>query len=370
MHLTLQEALSIYPLSEAKLVAGAQGTSRILKSINIMDAPDIADWVKAGEMVFTTGFLFKDRPDEAIALIHRLNHRGCVGIGIKLGRFWENIPEEVIDEANKIQFPILVLPFEFTFSDQMKALFHAEYEKNTKILQNVLDKQKRLMQYALRKNEFEDIFHTIEEVLEYPIAVISARGHLFYNTSDWPEKAILSGMPWKNIHHWVTTQYGSCFRIPLIQNENCSGFLLIMINTSKGIKEEEALFHQAAEILAYHLGKSYQDYVNQTVQNELGRLMKLYLQRQIPIERLMEHAKQKGFEFMDHPYQCVFIRSSYNSSETLMETVMQQVRQQLEYHPEMRKYEVQHFDLDEGIFSIYSFPNEKSGTRELAKIFA
>ena len=38
MHLTIREALSIYPLSEAKLVAGKQGESRIVKSVNVMDA--------------------------------------------------------------------------------------------------------------------------------------------------------------------------------------------------------------------------------------------------------------------------------------------------------------------------------------------
>lgn len=39
MHLTVEEALSIYPLSEAKLIAGSKGKHRIVKSINVMDAP-------------------------------------------------------------------------------------------------------------------------------------------------------------------------------------------------------------------------------------------------------------------------------------------------------------------------------------------
>lgn len=49
MHLTVEEALSIYPLSEAKLIAGSKGKHRIVKSINVMDAPDISDWIKEGK---------------------------------------------------------------------------------------------------------------------------------------------------------------------------------------------------------------------------------------------------------------------------------------------------------------------------------
>ncbi|MFH5184458.1 PucR family transcriptional regulator ligand-binding domain-containing protein [Paenibacillus sp. TAB 01] len=87
MHITVEQALSIYPLSEGKLIAGTEGTSRIVKSVNVMDAPDITDWIKDGEMLFTTAYLMKDNPEEAIQLLRTLNKRGSAGLGIKLGRF-------------------------------------------------------------------------------------------------------------------------------------------------------------------------------------------------------------------------------------------------------------------------------------------
>lgn len=92
MQLTVKEALQVYPLSEAKLVAGGEGTSRMMKSVNVMDAPDIADWIKSGEMLFTTAFIMKDSETDALRLMRRLNERGCAGLGIKLGRFWQSIP--------------------------------------------------------------------------------------------------------------------------------------------------------------------------------------------------------------------------------------------------------------------------------------
>lgn len=64
MYLTVEDALKIYPLSEGKLTAGQNGVNRIVKSVNVMDAPDIADWVREGDILFTTAYLMKDAPSD------------------------------------------------------------------------------------------------------------------------------------------------------------------------------------------------------------------------------------------------------------------------------------------------------------------
>ncbi|WP_036725598.1 PucR family transcriptional regulator ligand-binding domain-containing protein, partial [Paenibacillus forsythiae] len=172
MHLTVEEALSIYPLSEAKLIAGSKGTHRIVKSINVMDAPDISDWIKEGEMLLTTAYLIKDNPEQASALLHKLNRRGSSGLGIKLGRFWESVPDALIAEADELNFPLIELPFQFTFSDQMNGLFRAELARRTGTLQAVLEKQRKLMRFALRPVRSRSLLESVSDVIGHPIAVI------------------------------------------------------------------------------------------------------------------------------------------------------------------------------------------------------
>lgn len=169
MHLTVEQALSIFPLSEGRLIAGKTGTSRIVKSVNVMDAPDITDWIKNGEMLFTTAYLIKDNLDEGIQLLRKLDQRGSAGLGIKLGRFWSDVPEPILDEADRLEFPLIELPYQFTFSDQMKGLFHAEMQRNTKVLHSVLEKQKKLMQFALQPDNLSNFFHVILGIIGYPI---------------------------------------------------------------------------------------------------------------------------------------------------------------------------------------------------------
>lgn len=356
LHLTVKEALSIYPLSEAKLVAGAEGTSKWVKSINIMDAPDIADWIKTGELLFTTAYLLKESPDDVIAFIRKLKKRGCVGLGIKLGRFWRDIPQPVIDEADRTGFPLLVLPYQFTFSDQMNALFRAEHEKNTKRLQAVLRKQKQMMQYALKQADYRDMFSVLSNILDYPMAIVSAMGHIFYNSGNWPEELLADGMPWKPEATWMRIGSQPVYRIPLVHNGLCCGFFFVNPGDIRALKAEEGLLQQAAEMLSYHLGRNYQSYIGDTVQNELGLLMNQYLNGKIPVKTVLDQAERKNLTIVSGPYQCIWTTAPEPDEAGAAGYGMELIRYELHHHPELRKHQVHHFDLPDGILSIYTLP--------------
>ncbi|MGO4375760.1 PucR family transcriptional regulator ligand-binding domain-containing protein, partial [Paenibacillus sp. MCAF20] len=57
--MTVEQALSIFPLQHGKLVAGEAGLTRVIRSVNVMDAPDIVNWLKYGEILLTSAFVFK-----------------------------------------------------------------------------------------------------------------------------------------------------------------------------------------------------------------------------------------------------------------------------------------------------------------------
>lgn len=219
MHLTVEEALSIYPLSEAKLIAGSKGKHRIVKSINVMDAPDISDWIKEGEMLLTTAYLIKDSPEEASALLQMLNRRGSAGLGIKLGRFWETVPPPLIAEAEQLNFPLIELPFQFTFSDQMNGLFRAELSRSVGTLQSMMEKQRLLMRLALRSGRSRPLLDTVSEIIGSPLAVISNRGTVVFNNSGYTESEQLEGWPWPPRNQRFRLGEGTGYRLAAASRE-------------------------------------------------------------------------------------------------------------------------------------------------------
>ncbi|MBM6677061.1 PucR family transcriptional regulator ligand-binding domain-containing protein, partial [Olsenella uli] len=57
---------------------------------------------------------------------------GCTALAIKTKRFFRQIPEAMIDEAKKLDFPIIELPYFYSFSEISQLIFQQIYkEKNT-----------------------------------------------------------------------------------------------------------------------------------------------------------------------------------------------------------------------------------------------
>ncbi|WP_018884384.1 PucR family transcriptional regulator [Paenibacillus massiliensis] len=366
MQLTVQEALEIYPLSEAKLVAGAAGTSRRMKSVNVMDAPDIADWVKSGELLFTTGFLLRDSHEDATKLLKKLHERGCAGLGVKLGRFWDSIPEAVMAEADRLNFPLLELPFQFTFSDQMNALFRAEYERSTKALQSVVSRQKELMQFALRKNAEASIFAGLSEILDCRIAVVGSRGHILYTNGEWEqEQGWMKGWPWKSAYARVKWDAGSCHRVPIRQLEEDFGFLLVFTESSISFKAEEGLFQQAAEVLAYYMNQTDQVHMSPTSQDEMKAVMMQYLNGRITASELAEYLESRRMSVCEGPYQCVL--TTLEPEVFASHTLLKQLYHELQYNPLMKLNPARHFLVDTGILSIFSSVSGQDEGDKLAR---
>ncbi|MDQ0898661.1 MULTISPECIES: PucR family transcriptional regulator [unclassified Paenibacillus] len=367
MHLTIREALSIYPLTEAKLVAGKQGDSRIVKSVNVMDAPDIADWTKSGEMLFTTAFVMKDSPQETVNLLRKLNDRGAAGLGIKLGRFWSELPQIVADEADRLHFPIIEMPFQFTFSDQMNALFNAEYRRNTQLLQSVLEKQKKLMQFGLKQDNMLSMFQLISDILGYPMAVVGARGQILYNTSAWSPDQLSQNWPWKRKSGWVYAGKERAYRVGLHQQDDEPlGHLLIIPDAVLLANVEEGLFQQAADILTFHMCYTFRSHVEASAQRDLQNNLLRYLEKGTSLEEFLEQAEVRGLSIFTGAYQCVIGK---NKPEKLVEEQPQgkfkNLKQYMESHPKSSSLAGHHFVFKDMMFSIYStnqtdgFPEEE-----------
>ncbi len=105
----------------AKIVAGEKGINNPVRWVNVMEILDAPDSLQKNEMLVTTGYRMDDEKSHQ-DLIARLSARGVSGIAIQPGYYIDEIPQYVIDEANRYGLPVLVLPKELTFSHIMHVL--------------------------------------------------------------------------------------------------------------------------------------------------------------------------------------------------------------------------------------------------------
>ncbi|GGF81493.1 purine catabolism regulatory protein [Paenibacillus albidus] len=351
MHLTVEEALSIYPLSEARLIAGSKGKHRIVKSINVMDAPDISDWIKEGEMLLTTAYLIKDNPEEASALLQTLNRRGSAGLGIKLGRFWDAVPEKLVAEAEMLNFPLIELPFQFTFSDQMNGLFRAELTRSTSVLQSMLEKQRELMRLALHSQHGLPLFDSVSNVIGHPLAVISTHGSVIYNNSEYADPQLLEGWPWPSRNQRLRIGDKSGYRIPLQQGGECSGYLLYCSIDPLLLPVEESLFVQGAELISYHIRTGAHDYLEQAEHREFSALLRHYLGGSLTCSELAQAADKLGIELLKSPFQLML--TDVAAAGEGRQSELLRCKEEYASHTLLRELSGIHLIVAEGLLSLY-----------------
>lgn len=120
--LTVKQALSLAPFARTRVVAGHSGLDRVIRSVNVMEVPDIADFVRPKELLLTTGFPLRDNPDALCSLIPILVAHDVAALAIKLNRYVHEIPAEMMAAADASGIPILELPPDASFNEYMNPL--------------------------------------------------------------------------------------------------------------------------------------------------------------------------------------------------------------------------------------------------------
>jgi len=123
-----------------------------ITGINVLDNPDGIQWIKKNELVLSTGYIFKDDESMQKQIIKELSDINCSAFCIKVKRFFDRIPDLMIDEAAKYGLPLVAIPFYHSYADIMDIVFH-QLTKNTLSQQHyVLEETEKLYQ-LLFQNE-------------------------------------------------------------------------------------------------------------------------------------------------------------------------------------------------------------------------
>src|SRR4051794_16917957 len=106
---SVRDVLSLSSLSGATLLAGERGLDRIVQRLNVMEVPDILPWTKPHELLLTTGYPLRETPQSPCDLVTELESRRLAAVGIKLGRYLDELPADMLAAADRVGLPIIRL---------------------------------------------------------------------------------------------------------------------------------------------------------------------------------------------------------------------------------------------------------------------
>jgi purine catabolism regulator len=163
-------------LSEAKLVAGADGLDRPIEWVRLMETPEILP--RAGDLLFTTGFPIKDDPEAQIRLVSRIADSGGVGLVVRPMPYLKKLPPEMLTEADRLHVPLFTIAAGVQLIDLMAPLLERIINAEHWRLKRSIEIHRRFTELVLDGKGVNEICRTLADLLESAVSVEDASFHL------------------------------------------------------------------------------------------------------------------------------------------------------------------------------------------------
>ncbi|RJL31328.1 PucR family transcriptional regulator [Bailinhaonella thermotolerans] len=168
------EVLGGSSLADARLIAGEAGLGRIVQRLNVMEVPDILAFVKPHELLLTTGYPLRNTPQSLGRLVADLDERGLAALAIKLGRYLDELPAEMAEQADRLAFPLILLPNDVAFDDILNQVLTDILNRQAGILARAEEAHRALVQVVLAGGGLREVTAEVAALLE--VAVVATDG--------------------------------------------------------------------------------------------------------------------------------------------------------------------------------------------------
>src|SRR5579859_859483 len=185
---SLREALALPALRNARVLAGAAGLGRAVRYVNVMEVPDIIDWVKPDELLLTTAYPLRDDRAGLVDLVPRLADRGLAGLAVKPARYLDAVPQVMLTAADRLGFPFLELPAETVLADIINAVLGLILNAQALRLERSAAVHERFTAIVLSGGGLREVVQALADLIERPVAIVDAHGAMLARSPNFPNQ--------------------------------------------------------------------------------------------------------------------------------------------------------------------------------------
>lgn len=175
---TVTDFLALSEIEGTRLAAGAGGVDHVITRTNILDNPDTFDWLMPGEFLLSTGYIFKDDPAVQRQIVRSLAEIDCAGLCIKVKRYLSEIPACMIEEADRLDLPLIELPFGYALSTTIGIINRKLFHQSDVLLEQTVSIHREITQTALASGGIHGIAETLARLIGNPVLVTDSSWNL------------------------------------------------------------------------------------------------------------------------------------------------------------------------------------------------
>lgn len=116
MFITLQDILKKEIFDSYTVLSGEKSLHNVVDSVSILETPDFESYIVKNSLILTTYYPLRNDINKSLSLIKAMKSLGSAGIAIKIHRYIDALPEDLIQYAKEIDFPIISLDYNANLS--------------------------------------------------------------------------------------------------------------------------------------------------------------------------------------------------------------------------------------------------------------
>lgn len=361
-----------------RYLAGQIGGGNCISGANMIDNPNTVPWLKQGDLVLSTGYFLQNHPQCCADLIPQLSRNGCAGLGIKLNRYIDSLPEEMRRQAEQLSFPVFAIPF----SSNMEQIFRLIYQR---IFREERDEQlliaaryRELVDAALKNQSLPRLLELLQEDLENPVYLTDGQLNCLecclpggttgretpYNTcllepssvnmiqtaqleQNYP--LIRRSVPWRGAERVVTL-------VPLKNRQTPLGYLLVPEENHPLARRELELLSNAQSLLCVAVLRYLQ--TGRSAASQDDQLLPLFTDHTMSDSRRRFQCVQHGLLFQgNHLLAQVRIKPGKRLSRTQAAQLHKRLFERLELNGSACR--VTKISTDQNLLLYFAFPGEE-----------
>lgn len=187
MEFKVKDLLGMESMKDAVILAGENYSNNVVEGVTIMEGPDIAKWIKGGEVILTNLYSIRSfNENELRGFIANLVEKRVSALVIKKDS--AKISSQLLEAGEKYKMPIIQLPKEIPFVDVMYPIMGELFNNQFTKLQYYKEIHDRFTALSLADKGLEKIIHTLEELIGNPVALFNRNFRCIVSTSPDLEK--------------------------------------------------------------------------------------------------------------------------------------------------------------------------------------
>jgi PucR family transcriptional regulator, purine catabolism regulatory protein len=180
---TVSELLEMECMKGSELLAGSGGLDRTITGLNIVEVPDVWRWLRGGELLFSSGFPWRENPARLADVLTALDRVAVSAIAFKLGQYLAALPDEVLATADDLSLPVLRLPAGLPYRDVIEPVYKRLSDVRETIFERSLEVKQKFTRFGLDDQSIEKIAAAFAREVSRPVKIYDWLDGILYVAS-------------------------------------------------------------------------------------------------------------------------------------------------------------------------------------------